>query len=68
MTVQSRLKDLEKNESGVSEIIVAWGKGGELYTSSEFTELIPSERIKALESSPDSALIVITYEGGLDDS
>ncbi len=62
MSIQSRIKKLETKESGDAEILVAYGKGGALYTSSEFIELIPSERIKALEGSPNSALVVIRYD------
>lgn len=63
MSIQTRIQKLEtKNISGDAEIVVAWEKGGELYTSSNYDELIPSEKIKALESSPDSTLVRIVYK------
>jgi hypothetical protein len=62
MSVKSRIQKLETKEGGDAEILVAWEKGGKYYTSSEYSELIPAERIQALEKSPSSYLVAITYK------
>jgi hypothetical protein len=63
MSLKSRLQKLETKESGDAEILVAWeSESGGLYYDQQYTKPIPSERIKALESSPNNTLVKIVYK------